>query len=73
MKSKTYKVLTPDMRRRLKNALDSGKKTPEDIRHNMAELHFIEQDANTGSYLEGKQMDLEIEYFLIKWERKNRK
>ena len=73
MKSKTCRVLTPDMRRRLKRALDSGKKTPEDIRHNMAELHFIEQNSNTNSIYEGKQMDLEIECFLIKWERKNRK
>ena len=30
------------MRKRLKRCLDSGEKTPDEIRHNMMELSFIE-------------------------------
>lgn len=39
---KTYHTLTSYMRKRLRRCLDSGEKTPDEIRHNMRELLFIE-------------------------------
>lgn len=40
---KVYHTLTPNMRKCLKHYLDSGKKTPDEIRHNIMVLNFIEQ------------------------------
>ena len=39
---KIYKTLMPEMRKILKHYLDSGKKTPDEIRHNMMEQFFVE-------------------------------
>ena len=67
MKMKVYTKLTPAMRKRLKYNLDSGKKTPEEIEHNVAETLILYPYPAEVSLWD--TIEFQVIYFLKQWKK----